>query len=77
MTIQRPGPTISLENFSASKSSSSLLVARFAATMLGLKPIAPNAISLSPSICVAALRPSSVGQERNLSKKFSGGLAGA
>ena len=64
MTMQMPGPTISLAYCSARTSSSSLLVATLAATMLGLKPMMPKAISLSPSFRMPAWRPSSSGQER-------------
>ncbi len=64
ITMQMPGPTISLEYSSVRISSSSLLVATFDATMLGLKPMTPKATSLSPSFWMPAWRPSSSGQER-------------
>ena len=77
ITRQKPGPTISFAYSSARMSSSSLLVATFAATMFALKPMKPKAISLSPIFWMPAARPSSVGHDRYRSRKFAGGLAGA
>ena len=59
--MQMPGPTISLAYSSAKTSSCSLLVATLAATMFGLKPMMPKAISLSPSFRIAGLAAILVG----------------